>query len=310
MLQLGDPGDVPGRLHVATEEQFTQADLDEQRRQQQLQQAALRAVRAAKAREQQSRRKRKKSAQPKGAGKRARKTKDRDFDKEVAADAPAVSGAETDSETMPCLDSASEDDSSDGWLEPADEQQASRVVPAAAGAGPLLEERVGSGAAVVPAEMESASSAGEAARAPSLEPQPVPNAPRRGGSRAGRSWQRRGQGWGPFLLSPIVRTSDGRVTGYGAICGLHRDSGPDSCQGQCKKAAALSLRQGGPSEAELRTRLKRWLLAGMLDTEDWPSERMRSRHVALQLTELAEGPSEQEMDAWMESFLRRTRACV
>ena len=149
-------------------------------------------------------------------------------------------------------------------------------------------------------EMESASSAGEAARAPGLEPQPVPNAPRRGAA-AQADPGSVGQGWGPFLLSPIVRTLDGRVTGYGAICGLRRDSGPDSCQGQCKKAAALSLREGGPSEAELRTRLKRWLLAGMLDTEDWPSERMRSRHVALQLTELAEGPSEQEMDAWMES---------
>ena len=30
VLRLGDPGDVPGRLRVVTEEQFTQADLDEQ----------------------------------------------------------------------------------------------------------------------------------------------------------------------------------------------------------------------------------------------------------------------------------------
>ena len=89
----------------------------------------------------------------------------------------------------------------------------------------------------------------------------------------------------------------------GVPCGLHKDVGTDSSQVQCEKAASLSQRAGGPSEQELRLRLKRWLLTGLLDTEDWPPAAMRRTHVGQQLGELADGPSGEDMDGWMQRFL-------
>ena len=137
---------------------------------------------------------------------------------------------------------------------------------------------------------------------PSPPTAPFQEAARPGGSRAGRVWHRRGEAWGPFTISPIVRSADGRVTGYGAICGLHRDTGPHASTVQCKKAVSLSLREGAPTAEQIKVGLKRWLLAGLLDTQDWPVDGMRTTHVRLQLADLEAGPSQEEMDRWMARF--------
>ena len=110
---------------------------------------------------------------------------------------------------------------------------------------------------------------------------------------------------GSVTISPIVRSADGRVTGYGAICGLHKDTatGLDGSRLQCKKAASLGLRDGASTADELRVGLKRWLMAGLLDTDTWPADRMRHTHVGVQLKDLQEGPSEADMDRWMERFV-------
>ena len=84
---------------------------------------------------------------------------------------------------------------------------------------------------------------------------------------------------------------------------MHKDVGADAHQTQCKKAASLSQRAGAPSERELRLRLKRWLLTGLIDSEDWPADAMRRTHVGLQLADLADGPSEEDMDEWMQGFV-------
>ena len=54
---------------------------------------------------------------------------------------------------------------------------------------------------------------------------------------------------------------------------------------------------------EIRVGLKRWLMAGLLDTDEWPPDRMRRAHVALQLKDLEGGRSENEMDRWMDNFV-------
>ena len=70
---------------------------------------------------------------------------------------------------------------------------------------------------------ELATEAARAAPSRSAEPEPAlapdPPAPiaRPGGSRPGRSWRRRGEQWGLFMLSPIVRSSHGVVSGWGAM---------------------------------------------------------------------------------------------
>ena len=110
-----------------------------------------------------------------------------------------------------------------------------------------------------------------------------------------RQLQKRGIPWGPFLLSPIV--PKGGQTGWGAICGLHRNRG-DPSGARCKKAMNLS----GLDHSTCLLRLKRWLLAGL--DEEFSAQNARSDHVAMGgagLKDFAEGKTEEEMD---EAILR------
>ena len=96
--------------------------------------------------------------------------------------------------------------------------------------------------------------------------------------------------WGPFQLAPIV--PQGGQTGWGAICGLHRDRG---VRLSCKKAVSL----GRLDHSDCIIRLKRWLLAGLAD-DTWPRHNMRSHHVRMGgplLQDFAAGETEELMDA-------------
>ena len=113
---------------------------------------------------------------------------------------------------------------------------------------------------------------------------------------------------GAFVISPIVRNRDGCVTGYGAVCGMHANAGEPRGRIYCKKAGALGAGEAASSAEELVLRLKRWLLAGILQQHEWPLHGLRTAHVRLALRDLASGPSEQELDAWMASFMARAAA--
>ena len=171
--------------------------------------------------------------------------------------------------------------------------------------------------AVLPLQQGSASSAGASSAAAARPPEPAgvlapaaepgaaavvqaaePGArPGVGGSRPGRVLQQRGEAWGPFSLAPIVRSRDGQVTGYGAICNLHADrsmEGERVTQTQCKKAFSCGT---------CRLLLERWLLRGLLEQDSWPPHRQRQHHVHMDVRELEQGPTAEEMDAWMENFM-------
>ena len=268
-------------------------DLDEARRDALRQDAALRAVRAAHAKrqkakqEQRPKKGRASSSSRTNKAKAARDSEQQDASSD-ASDVMPGSGSESEDSVVTWPASDMEEVAANGGEEGSAESRATELV---------LDEEMATDAA--PRAVPSRSAEPE----PTLVPDPPAPIARPGGSRAGRSWRRRGEQWGPFMLSPIVRSSDGVVIGWGAICGLHKDVGADSSQLQCKKAASLSQRAGSPSEQQLRLRLKRWLLTGLLDTEDWPPDAMRRTHVGLQLGELADGPSEEDMDGWMQRFL-------
>lgn len=113
---------------------------------------------------------------------------------------------------------------------------------------------------------------------------------------ARRRKQARAIPWGPFQIAPIVPSSG--QTGWGAICGQHRDRGNTL---SCKKAVS----RGALTDAQCILRLKRWLIAGCHDAA-WPSHRQRSHHVELGgkgLQDFAEGMSEAEMDALVASWV-------
>ena len=112
---------------------------------------------------------------------------------------------------------------------------------------------------------------------------------------SGRRKQSRSIPWGPFQLAPIVPASG--QSGWGAICGQHRDRGNNL---SCKKA----MNRGDLTDAECVLRLKRWLLAGCED-QSWPIHRQRSHHVEMGgkgLQDFAEGMSEEAMDALVASW--------
>ena len=123
-----------------------------------------------------------------------------------------------------------------------------------------------------------------------------PSMPAGLGQAARRTRQSRAIPWGPFQLAPIVRAAG--QTGWGAICGQHCDRGNAlSCKKEVSRGSTLA-------DAECILRLKRWLIAGCFDT-DWPIHRQRSHHVELGgrgLQDFAEGMSEAEMDAMVESW--------
>ena len=103
--------------------------------------------------------------------------------------------------------------------------------------------------------------------------------------------QRRSEAWGVFHLGPIY--SQGVQTGYGAICGLHQNS--DDAPGiYCRKALTTSEL----SEEDCRLRLKRWLVAGLQDS-DWPEGQGRSMHLSLgglRLVDFSSGEPEAALD--------------
>lgn len=103
--------------------------------------------------------------------------------------------------------------------------------------------------------------------------------------------QRRGAQWGPFSLGPIY--TDGKKSGYGAICGLHSNA-DDAPNTYCRKALTV----GELSDEDCRVRLKRWLLAGLHD-DDWPEGQGRSMHLSLgglRLVDFSLGDSETVLD--------------
>ena len=166
-----------------------------------------------------------------------------------------------------------------------------------------VQARLATTGAHTVASGSSSSSSRPAVDAPPCAPPPAPA----GGSRPGRILKRRGQAWGPFTISPIVRNQDEVVRGFGAICGLHLDrslQGEDVTQTQCKRSFAIGSRTGH----DCRVLLKRWLLRGRLQQHDWPAHRHRHTHVRMPASELQEGPSEEEMDAWMRNFMARSNS--
>ena len=280
VLRLGDPGGSLDRFVVLGEEPFSQEDLDKKRQENMLQEAALRAAKQANCRRRPKNRKQ--TPRTAKAGKKPSGSK-RKRCQEVASEADgSVSAAETQ------VAEASDHDSALTWSDVEamqDEAVASPVTSgAAASAAPSREE---------PAE-EAAASKQLAARGA-------------GGSQPGRGHQHRAQQWGPFSISKIVRSRDGLVTGWGAICGLHGDhsmEGERVSSTQCKKAFSCAAR----SQQECVLLLKRWLLLGLLQQDEWPAHRKRSTHVHLPLERLQQGPSEGEMDQWMQDFMRRAHA--
>ncbi|CAE7841126.1 unnamed protein product, partial [Symbiodinium necroappetens] len=325
VLRLGDPAGSLSKLLVVSEEEHTQEALDAKRRELLLQQAALRAASAARAKQRREQKGAARKPRGKGGSKPKETTSTKSKSSQTSEKRKRARSADADessssSRTVPPEESESENDdesSDDHWLtELAAEPGLAApeaVLPTRVQAARAADADPGEGAAVAASQAAAAAAdadpgAGVAAAVPAnaeavpiLPPPPV--AARPGGRQKGRTWQRRGDAWGPFTISPIVRSADGRVTGYGAICGLHKDTGPDGSRVQCKKAAALSSREGAMTADEIRVGLKRWLMAGLLDTDEWPPDRMRRAHVALQLKDLEGGPSENEMDRWMDNFV-------
>ena len=85
----------------------------------------------------------------------------------------------------------------------------------------------------------------------------------------------------------------GALVGCGATCKDHESPGdPDAI---CKKSVTIG--SSGLSIAELRLRLKRWLIAG-LDDADWEEDK-KSKHVSMggpHLREFDRGLTEEECD--------------
>ena len=106
---------------------------------------------------------------------------------------------------------------------------------------------------------------------------------------------KRGITWGiaGWQLAEIANSS-GAIIGCGAICGDHHDDAEDTRT--CKKQVTIG--RSGLTTRDLMLRLKRWLIAG-LDDSDWEGDRRRSMHVSLGgkfLQDFAEGLSEEACD--------------
>ena len=190
-----------------------------------------------------------------------------------AEDADADDEAESDAWGEAGVSGGDEDDDEDDvWVL---RQPGARAADPSAARGPRI--------AVPAGEAAEEEEAAPPAPPPPAVPRPARNRPR-------------SIPWGPFLFSPIV-PQDGRQTGWGALCNLHRDRGEGCSRTRCKKAVSYGI--VGMDDAECIIRLKRWLCAG-LDDSDFPVDRQRSHHVSLGdagLMAFDRGLSEDEMDA-------------
>ena len=106
---------------------------------------------------------------------------------------------------------------------------------------------------------------------------------------------KRGITWGiaGWQLAEIANSS-GAIIGCGAICGDHHDDAEDTRT--CKKQVTIG--RSGLTTRDLMLRLKRWLIAG-LDDSDWDEEGRRSLHVSQGgkfMHDFAEGLSEEDCD--------------
>ena len=146
-----------------------------------------------------------------------------------------------------------------GGPEPAPEDPGPEAPPPA----PPLEGEASSASSS--SSDDSSSSSGGAVGGPGDDDEIPPPPPARGrGMGRGRGRARgRGRGhgdprairFGPWLIAPVER--NGAVIGWGATCRRHTNSWEPHIV--CKRQLAF----GGLSEAECRTRMKMWLLAGM-----------------------------------------------
>ncbi|CAE7228131.1 SSRP1 [Symbiodinium natans] len=275
---------VEGKFPHDLEELWTAAQqLKEQER-------ALRALRLLQRAEHQ--RARRGGGRGRGRGARAGRARGRGRARQRAvpdddSNAASGSGWDGDSEGDNPDD---DDDGDDAWmLNP----------PGCAEAAPST---VQADASEEPDQEAAASGLAEEVPPPAPPPPPPPPPPaQRGQQRRPRHNQRRGVPWGPFELAPIV-PHHGRTTGWGAICGLHRDRGEGASTTQCKKAVSC----GAMDQATCLLRLKRWLCAG-LDDDLWPPQRKRSHHVSMGgpgLLEFADGLSEEYMDEIIQNYVR------
>ena len=267
VLRCGHPGKNLNQFVVEAEECFSQEDLDKKRQQMVLEEAALRAARAAQGHQRSAQRKasrNKRQEQRRGARKPPKRRTAKGREEAVADRAEAKAASSDTSSAPPGLESDTHSE-----------------------AGSVLSW----------SDLEDAAPSTSAARASHEDlavapPPPLPPVP--GRATKTRSWHRRGFRWGPFTISPIVR--GGALTAYGAVCGLHANAGERLHAVYCKKAGALR---------ELVVRLKRWLVAGILQQQDWSLHELRKAHVQLQLETLATGPSEAQLDQWMDGFMAR-----
>ena len=104
----------------------------------------------------------------------------------------------------------------------------------------------------------------------------------------------RAEAWGPFELATIYR--QGVMVGCGATCGRHLDD-VRKTDDPCKKQVTFG-KGGELDEPTLKLRLKRWLVAGLLEEHKWGTEQ-RSSHVLLggqHLRQFAEGLEEEVLD--------------
>ena len=83
------------------------------------------------------------------------------------------------------------------------------------------------------------------------------------------------------------------IIGIGGRCKMHKNAG---CELECKKQVTIG--ESGLSLETLRLRMKRWLLAG-IDDSDWDADALRTTHVnmgGIYLSDFAEGLSEEACD--------------
>ena len=308
VLRLGDPGGNLDRFVISGEDPFSHEDLEQQRQETTLQEAALRAAKAANTKRQERGRSRKKTEGPGPKSRRAKsagqtckvsKRKRSQTGRHVVTDDEgSVSAVETDD------GDAISSHSSATWTDPESEADALPTPAASTPAPASSVARAPAVEVVAPAEdgavpgLRHGGAAGD-----DVAPAAARGA---GGSLPGRQLQQRAEPWGPFSISKIVRSRDGQVTGWGAICGFHCDHGMEgeaASKTQCKKAFSCGTR----SREECVRLLKRWLLLGLMQQDEWPAHRRRTSHVHLPLHRLQEGPSEREMDEWMQNFMQRAQ---
>ena len=108
-----------------------------------------------------------------------------------------------------------------------------------------------------------------------------------------RRRERRGEQWGDSGWEITTLKRGEMIIGIGGRCKMHKDEG---CDLECKKQVTIG--ESGLSLETLRLRMKRWLLAG-IDDSDWDADALRTTHVnmgGIYLSDFAEGLSEEACD--------------